>query len=238
MTERTEHAIGLSPKEFNIGPSKMIWNGNSLDINFKEITIPHLNTLEGTISLIPENITDIEVLLKSDGTHIWRPFAPISRIKVDINQKGWNWHGNAYLDGNFGTRALEQDFSYWTWSRLPFRDHTVTFYDAELTNGGKTNIALKFGKNGSLNTINPPPLKNIKRTNWLLRREARADEDFVPYQKKPLLDSPFYSRSELVTKINGEKTVGIHEALDMKRFTNPFIQPLLCVKIPRVFKFT
>jgi len=235
MTERNEGSIGLSSNNFQIGPSDVFWNGKSLDITFREITIPHLDILEGSISIFPENMTDIEVLLKPDGTHIWRPFAPISRIQVETNKKGWKWEGNAYLDGNFGTRALEQDFSYWTWSRLPFKQHTITFYDAELKNGDNTNIALKFGKDGSINIIDPPPLKKVKRTNWLLKRVARSDNDFAPFQNKRLLDSPFYSRSELVTKINGEKTVGIHEALDMGRFTNPFIQPLLCAKIPRVF---
>ena len=235
MTERKEKSIGLDANNFQIGPSNICWNGKSLDINFKEITIPHLDSLEGTISIYPEYITDIEVLLKPDGTHIWRPFAPISRIKVETNKKGWKWEGNAYLDGNFGTRALEQDFSYWTWSRLPFANHTTTFYDAELKNRTTTNIALKFSKDGSVTTLEPPPLKKVKRTKWFLKRVARSDQDFDPLQNKPLLDAPFYSRSELLTKINGEKTIGIHEALDMTRFTNPFIQPLLCVKIPRDF---
>ena len=48
-----------------------------------------MNTLEGTISIYPEYITDIEVLLKPDGTHIWRPFADF-RIKVETNKKGGN----------------------------------------------------------------------------------------------------------------------------------------------------
>ena len=169
------------------------------------------------------NISSIEDLLNQNC------------VKVETNKKGWKWEGNAYLDGNFGTRALEQDFSYWTWSRLPFANHTTTFYDAELKNRTTTNIALKFSKDGSATTLEPPPLKKVKRTKWFLKRVARSDQDFDPLQNKPLLDAPFYSRSELLTKINGEKTIGIHEALDMNRFTNPFIQPLLCVKIPRSF---
>ena len=177
----------------------------------------------------------MEVLLKPDGTHVWRPFSPISRIDIKTNKKGWSWQGNAYLDGNFGTRALEQDFNYWTWSRLPFKDKCLTFYDADLVDGSHTNIALRFNKDGSVEQVDAPPLQPISKTKWLIKRVARSDNEFSPYQSRALLDAPFYSRSELVTQIDREETTGVHETLDMKRFTNPLIKPLLCAKIPRIF---
>ena len=68
--------------------------------------------------------------------------------------------GKRIFDGNLAP-VLEQDFSYWTWSGLPFTNYT-TFYDAELKNRTNTNIALQFSKDGSINTIKPPPLKKVK----------------------------------------------------------------------------
>ena len=235
MTERRERHVNLTENSLRIGPSKLEWNGKKLVLEFSEITIPHFDKIEGCITVTPESVNDLEVLLKPDGTHIWRPFSPISRIEIKTNKKGWSWQGNAYLDGNFGTRALEQDFNYWTWSRLPFKDKCLTFYDADLVDGSNTNIALRFNKNGSVEEVEAPPLQPISKTKWLIKRVARSDREFSPYQSRALLDAPFYSRSELVTQIDKEKTTGVHETLDMKRFTNPLIKPLLCAKIPRIF---
>lgn len=235
MTERRERHVQITKNSFKVGPSKLEWDGKKLVLEFSEITIPHLDKIEGSITLTPESVNDLEVLLKPDGTHVWRPFSPISRLDIKTNKKGWNWQGNAYLDGNFGTRALEQDFNYWTWSRLPFKDKCLTFYDADLVDGSNTNIALSFKKDGTVEQVEAPPLQPITKTKWLLKRVARSDKEFSPYQSKALLDAPFYSRSELVTQIFKEKTTGVHETLNMKRFTNPFIKPLLCAKIPRIF---
>jgi acetyl-CoA acetyltransferase len=92
-----------------------------------------------------------------------------------------------------------------------------------------------FKKDGTVEQVEAPPLQPITKTKWLLKRVARSDKEFSPYQSKALLDAPFYSRSELVTQIFKEKTTGVHETLNMKRFINPFIKPLLCAKIPRIF---
>ena len=48
-----------------------------------------------------------------------------------------------------------------------------------------------------------------------------------------MLDAPFYSRSAVKTRLNGEETVGVHEALDLVRFRNPLMKPILAVRVPR-----
>jgi carotenoid 1,2-hydratase len=48
-----------------------------------------------------------------------------------------------------------------------------------------------------------------------------------------MLDAPFYNRSAVRTKINGEETVGVHEALDLNRFRGPWLMPMLAVRVPR-----
>ena len=55
-------------------------------------------------------MTNVELPLTPDGAHVWRPFAPSSDIKVDLEAKGWQWSGHGYFDSNFGTRSLEEDF--------------------------------------------------------------------------------------------------------------------------------
>jgi len=47
------------------------------------------------------------------------------------------------------------------------------------------------------------------------------------------LDAPFYSRAAVKTKIDGEETIGVHEALDLKRFRSPLLKPMLAVRVPR-----
>jgi len=55
----------------------------------------------------------------------------------------------------------------------------------------------------------------------------------VPRQTKMMLDAPFYCRAGVRTKINGETSDGVHEALDLNRFRSKLIKPMLAVKVPR-----
>ena len=50
---------------------------------------------------------------------------------------------------------------------------------------------------------------------------------------KPMLDAPFYCRSAVRTVIEGEESVGVHEALDLDRFRSPLLKPMLAVRVPR-----
>ena len=234
MTERDKLALTQSANRLQIGPSSFDWNGETLKIFFDEISTPHFNRIKGTVTIKPKNITNIEVPLTKSGSHIWRPFAPSAEIEVDIGRKGWQWSGHGYFDANFGTRALEQDFSYWTWARLPVSKGSVTFYEAELRNDSPFKLALKFHENGNVEEIKPPPKSKLSRSLWAVKRETRADKGFTPYQVKHMLDTPFYTRSAIKTKIFGEETVGVHEALDLKRFSNPFLMPMLTLRVPRV----
>ena len=48
-----------------------------------------------------------------------------------------------------------------------------------------------------------------------------------------MLDAPFYSRAAVETTIDGAKTPGVFEALDLHRFRNPIILAMLSVRVPR-----
>ncbi|MEO1551583.1 MAG: carotenoid 1,2-hydratase, partial [Pseudomonadota bacterium] len=134
---------------------------------------------------------------------------------------------------NFGTRALEADFDYWTWARLPRAGGTTAFYDATRRDGSDLSVALQFAKDGTVSPLQAPPKARMARSLWTIYRETRADAGYRPVQVKSMLDAPFYTRSAIRTKILGEEVVGVHEALDLNRFRGPWLMPMLAVKVPR-----
>ena len=173
-------------------------------------------------------ITGVEVRLTPDGRHLWRPFAPAARIDVDLSQ-GHRWQGHGYFDANFGTRALEAAFSTWTWGRFPLSSGAACFDDARRRDGSALSLGLHAAPDGTATEMTPPPLTRFNRSLWALRRETRADPGTTSRQVMAMPDAPFYSRSLLETRINGQASVGVHEALDLDRFA----KPLLALRVPR-----
>ena len=231
MTDRGRPALRQSQDALEIGPSAMRWNGHQLVIEVDEVSsFPVISRVRGTITLTPQAITDQEVALHP--RHIWRPFAPIAQIEVNLTQ-GHQWQGHGYFDANFGTAALEADFDRWTWGRFPLRDRAVCFYDATRRDGSTLALGVEVSPDGSLREITPPPLTSFARTKWQVARDTRADAGFAPRQKMAMLDAPFYSRSVVETRIDGEISHGVHEALDLKRFRNPVLKFMLATRVPR-----
>ncbi|MEM1375245.1 MAG: carotenoid 1,2-hydratase [Pseudomonadota bacterium] len=239
MTDRGASALRVSRDTFTVGPSSMRWTGKELVIDINEVSGPPIvSRVRGQVRVRPTAVTDVEMPLTPDGAHVWRPFAPTSRISVDLDAPGWQWDGHGYFDANFGTRALEQDFSYWNWGRFPRGDGSVCFYDADRLDGSKLATAVAFDAAGRASVPkNPPPLTRFKRSLWQVRRETRADPGHMPVQVQNMLDAPFYSRSAVRTRIDGQDCVGVHEALDLVRFRSPLIKPMLAVRVPRHAKW-
>ena len=238
MTDRGEAALRLSADEMRVGPSRMVWEGDRLVVEFDEATLPHPGRLRGRVTVHPSAITGVELPLSPDGAHVWRPFAPVSRVSVEIDRKGWTWHGHGYFDANFGTAALEDDFRYWTWGRFPTRlgqpdEGAVCFYDATRRDGSELGVGIQFDRKGQARAIQPPPKARFSRSLWAVRRETRADAGYRPQQVQAMLDAPFYTRAAVRTRFGGEETVGVHEALDLDRFASPWLKPMLAVKVPR-----
>ncbi len=101
------------------------------------------------------------------------------------------------------------------------------------SDGSTLALGLTVARDGTAQVIAPPPLIPFKRTLWALRRETRADAGVTPRQVVPMLDAPFYSRSLVETQLFGEKTTGVHEALDLGRFAKPWLKPMLALRVPR-----
>lgn len=233
MTDRGSDALRVSPDTFAVGPSRMHWDGRQLLIDIDEITVPHMDRLRGSVRLTPSALSGVELPLRPDGSHVWRPFAPTAEIEVAFDRPGWQWRGHGYFDANFGTRALEADFRTWTWARLPVPGGTICLYDAELRDGPPLSVALKFDADGRVDVVSAPKRTPLSRSRWALRRETRCDPDARPVQVKSMLDAPFYCRSVVRTVFDGVPTVGVHEALDLDRFASPWLKPMLAIKVPR-----
>ena len=92
---------------------------------------------------------------------------------------------------------------------------------------------MHFAEDGRAEAIELPPLTPFARSRWTVRRETRADAGYRPRQVLPMLDAPFYTRAAVRTRINGEDSTGVHEALDLDRFASPFLKPMLAVRGPR-----
>ncbi|WP_299146387.1 carotenoid 1,2-hydratase [uncultured Tateyamaria sp.] len=234
MTDRGQSALRQTASRFEVGPSRMRWQGGQLIIDINEVSSPPLiSRITGQITITPSALTSVELPLTPDGAHIWRPFAPRSRIDVQIDRKGWQWQGEGYFDANFGTRALEDDFSYWTWGRYPTGTGATCFYDATRLDGSELASGFAFDDSGAATEIPLPPKSPMRRSLWAVRRETRGDAGTRARQVQNMLDAPFYSRSAVETTLNGTRTTGVHEALDLTRFRSPLIKPMLAVRVPR-----
>jgi len=234
MTDRGRTALRQSRDCLTVGPSSMRWEEGRLIIDIDEVSGPPvISRIKGRVTLTPEAVTCVELPLKSDGSHVWRPFAPSGGIEVAMEAPGWQWSGHGYFDANFGTRALESDFRFWTWSRYPTASGALCIYDAERRDGTQLDCAIHFAPGGAASVTSAPPRTEFKRSLWQVRRETRADPGTVPRQVLPMLDAPFYARAAVTTQINGEVVTGVHEALDLDRYASPLIKPMLAFRVPR-----
>lgn len=234
MTDRGRTALRQTADTLQIGPSAMHWRNGQLVIDINEISAPPvISRVQGRVTVTPLALTTVELPLTPDGTHIWRPFAPTCTVEVDLDAPGWRWQGHGYFDANFGTRALEEDFAYWTWGRFPHQGGSTCFYDATRRDGSTLAMATHFDARGTARSIPLPPQTPMKRSLWAVKRSTRADKGYTATQVQNMLDAPFYSRSAVKTRLQGEETIGVHEALDLRRFRSPFLKPMLAVRVPR-----
>lgn len=233
MTDRGRGQLRQSKDTLGIGGSRVHWTGRQLVIDVDEPgSAPAFGHLKGRITLTPQAVTGVQADLDAGGVHVWRPFAPLSSIHVDLSN-GPAWEGHGYFDANFGARPLEADFRRWTWGRYAGGDRAVIFYDGLRRDGGTLALALETGASGAVRSVAPPPEAALPRTGWLMPRTTRADAGTVPRQTVSLLDAPFYSRSAVTARIGGADMAGVHEALDLDRYAWPWLKPMIAMRVPR-----
>jgi carotenoid 1,2-hydratase len=227
MTERVKGHISRGETHFCVGPSEMLWDGDTLEINIHERCAPFPIPLAGQIRLSTELLHHSPVVLSDKGQHFWQAVAPCSRVEVRFEMPKVSWSGSAYHDMNWGDEPLEQGFRSWTWLRASAKDGTQVIYDAELRNGARAVFGRKF-KNGIAIPCKVPNLQNMDRGFWRMKRQVRSEK--MPLLIATLEDAPFYTRNHVRLSLAGETCEAIHESLSLDRFVHPVTQLMLPFK--------
>ena len=233
MTERSRKDMFQDVRTFAVGPSSMVWDGNGLTIHIDEITNPFPARLRGTVRLMPTTLGEATYALGQNGHHTWRPIAPLARVEVAMLRPSLSWAGSGYFDTNSGAEPLEEGFTQWDWSRTVEPSATRMFYDGTDRAGRPFNLALRIGRNGTAEPIEPPPRAKLSTTAWGIRRATRADQPADAKVVATLENTPFYARSHIQSRIGGELVTSMHESLDLNRFKTPIVQAMLPFRMPR-----
>ncbi|MBK6513060.1 MAG: carotenoid 1,2-hydratase [Polyangiaceae bacterium] len=214
-----------------IGTSSMEWRGDALEIRVDERTSPLPSRLRGVVTVRPKGLTGEPLALDAAGAHLWWPIAPRSRVEVAFDEPGLRFSGNAYLDSNTGDQPLEEAFRSWSWSRLSSRDKTLVSYHVERNDKtrGKTDLLFDGGMCGLEAGVSTP----LPGTRWGLPRTAHGPKGVRLELAQTLEDTPFYSRSRIAASLGGERLEGVHEGLDLQRFTRPWVQALIPFRMRR-----
>ncbi len=234
MTERGKRHLRRDATRFVLGPSSLSWDGTTLTVIVQERTTPFLTRLAGTIRFTPDRLLDQRFDLDAGGRHQWHPMAPSGRISVEREFPAQNWNGHGYLDSNVGTRPVTEDFTAWDWSRAQTMAGPVMFYDVERRDGTALNLALGQAGDGALVPRDAPPLHLLNRTLWRVPRHARSDAAQPSKLALTLEDTPFYARSLVVSRLDGEEVAMMHESLSLDRLRQRWVETLLPFRMPRM----
>ena len=235
MTDRRRGALERSRDHLRIGPSSATWDGTALTIEIEEVTAPIPSRLKGRVRVLPDAVSTRAFVLDSAGRHHWQPIAARSRVEVAFESPNLRWSGPAYFDTNGGSAPLEADFLRWDWCRAPMPDATAVLYNAERRDGTQQSLALRVAADGVVEDMAVPPPASLPRGLWGVPRPARS-EDGQATLVRALTDAPFYTRSEIRTRLLGREATAVHESLELDRFAALPIQVMLPLKVPRTLR--
>lgn len=235
MTERGRTHCARTASEFVIGPSRLHWDGQCLQIDMDERGAPLPRRVRGRVRLWPGQLQRFSTPIDADGRHRWGPIAPQARIEVDLSEPGLRWQGHAYLDSNEGDEPVDGAFERWDWSRAQLPDgSTVVHYDLQWPGQPQRPdraLSLRFDAQGGVDTLPTPAAQDLRRTGWQLARRMRSD---APVQvARQLEDTPFYQRALLAVPLGSGTVQAFHETLSVPRLVRPVVQAMLPFRMPR-----
>ncbi|WP_406855356.1 carotenoid 1,2-hydratase [Alsobacter sp. KACC 23698] len=231
MTERRREAVRRSRDVFVIGPSSLAWSGGALTFRIEEVAAPLPSRIRGQVVIRPEAVNTRGFVLDRRGRHVWRPIAPRAAVEVRLDSPALSWSGSAYLDCNAGREPLEEGFTRWTWARAALRRDAAVLYDVVERDGGRHGLALRFRPDGSIDPVEPPPVRRLPTTRWLMPQETRSDG--AARVTRRCEDAPFYARSQVAASLLGEEAIMMHETLSLDRFRSPVVKAMLPFRMPR-----
>ena len=160
---------------------------------------------------------------------------PVAEIEVQLREPALCFKGSGYHDANQGDEPLEASLRQWSWSRHEVGGETVVLYDGTRLDESLFSLALRFGTDGNIEEMASPPLAKLPRSFWWrCPRITRSEGPGRPKVVRTLEDSPFYARTLVECTLFGEQAPGVHESLDLNRFTTNWTQWMLPYRIKRV----
>ncbi len=232
MTERGARHCNRAATRFDIGPSQLHWDGQSLRISIDEVALPLPRRIRGTVTVHPGQLFNYSTPLHPGGRHRWGPLAPSARVEVNLAEPGQRWSGAAYLDSNEGDEPISRAFTEWDWSRSQLPDgSTAVMYELEPGQPDERLLALCFRPDGRVEPFQAPPRQALPRTLWGLKRRMRSDGPVQVAQQ--LEDTPFYQRAVLHSGLLGCQVESFHESLSVPRLVSPVVQAMLPWRMPR-----
>lgn len=232
MTERGRPAVSRRHDSLQIGPSALHWNGQTLVADVHEWAAPIPRRISGRIRLHPKVVTTDPIALDPDRLHQWTPVSPEARVEVELESPGLRWSGGGYFDHNAGTQPLERCFDNWFWCRAATRNGPVVLYELQRRDGQRNALAMHFDNSGRRHELAVQRATTLPRTRWGIERSVRTDDG-----RAELLatweDTPFYARSLMKARLNGELVTAVHESLSLRRFSKRWVQLMLPFRMPR-----
>ncbi len=112
---------------------------------------------------------------------------------------------------------------------------TAILYNANRRDGTSQSLALRVNRDGVVEDMEPPPPARLPPGFWRVPRPTRS-EDGQARVVQTLVDAPFYTRSEIRTRLLGREASAVHESLALDRFDHLGVQALMLpFKVPRAF---
>ncbi len=230
MTERSKRSVERDVEFFRVGRSRMMWSGDELVIDIDERASPFGQKVRGRVTVRPRFLNADGFYLEPNDCHRWRPVAPSSEIDVEMESPTLSWRGHGYFDTNSGSRALEEDFRGWSWTRREDRHHSEVTYSITLRDGTRRAASVRFSDSAPVEEVPLPDTVSLRPGLWRVRRDACCGE--APRALRDLEDTPFYTRSILTdTAFEGDT---MHEYLDLDRFQARWVRLLLPFRMPRI----
>ena len=236
MTERGRSSLRREPGALSIGPSTLTWEDDVLTIRFDEVTAPIPARVRGVVRLRPKAMLSQGFVLAACGRHVWRPIAPRADVEAELELPACSWRGEGYFDTNCGDEPLEDGFSGWEWSRAHLKRDTLVFYDVRDRDGRLSRLAMRIDPRGDLTPIEPLSLRRLPSTRWRMARNIPAEASSMPRVRETLEDTPFYSRSMIEGRYEGELATIIHESLSLDRLRSSLVRAMLPFRMPRALR--
>lgn len=218
------------PDAFALSGSRLERSSDALVIHLDERSAPWGTPLRGKVRIALEAGAPVPFRLDRAGDHHWWPLGARATAEVELDAPSVSFRGSAYHDCNFGRVPLEATFSRWNWSRADVGDDVAIVYDVLERDGTAEPFGVRVTPTGvePLYAATQIPLPN---GGWGVGRATRAHGDASVV--RTLEDTPFYTRSMLQSTFEGQRVLGMHESLDLERFTKPWVQFLLPFRIRR-----